>query len=129
MPGEFLLDTSIVIPLFRGEDTVQALLSTADEIFLSSIVLGELYFGAEKSDRVQTHRQQIQDFAESCTQLACDGEVARFYGRIKLQLARIGKPIPENDLWIAATAMRHELALVTRDGHFSDIEGLALERW
>jgi len=61
--------------------------------------------------------------------LACDTETAREYGQIKNSLRAKGKPIPENDIWIAAIAIQYDLTLVTRDGHFTEIEGLATETW
>jgi len=48
---------------------------------------------------------------------------------IKSQLRAKGQPIPENDIWIAATAKQPQLTLVTRDGHFQAIEGLVVEQW
>jgi tRNA(fMet)-specific endonuclease VapC len=51
------------------------------------------------------------------------------YGRIAQQLRRKGRPIPQNDIWIAATALQYDLTLVTRDEHFKQVEGLALETW
>ncbi len=128
MPGEYLLDTSVIILLFRGEPIVQERLRQAERVFLSVVVLGELHFGAEGSARTAEQLDQIQAFAATCTQLACDAETARHYGRIKQSLRRRGRPIPENDLWIAATAVQHELVLVTRDEHFHEVEALTTER-
>lgn len=56
-------------------------------------------------------------------------ETALQYGRIKQRLRRRGRPIPENDLWIAATAIQHQLVLASRDDHFTEVEGLTGERW
>jgi tRNA(fMet)-specific endonuclease VapC len=127
--GSYLLDTKAVIALLKAENSIQELLAGIDETFLSFIVLGEPYFGAEKSQRTQANLLEIERFAAGCTVLGCNLETARHYGRIKLDLMRKGCPIPENDLWIAATARQHDLSLVTRDGHFDDIEGLSLLRW
>ena len=60
MPGEYLLDTSVIIPLFRGEPAVQERLEKAQRVFLSAVVLGELHFGAEGSDRTAEQIDQIQ---------------------------------------------------------------------
>ena len=57
--------------------------------------------------------------------LPCDFDTARLYGRIKAELRRKGKPIPENDIWIAAAAIQYGLTLVTRDRHFDFIDGLS----
>jgi tRNA(fMet)-specific endonuclease VapC len=64
-----------------------------------------------------------------CPVLVCDVETARHYGRVRNELRRKGRPIPENDIWIAATARQHDLILVTRDPHFDEVEGLPIEAW
>jgi tRNA(fMet)-specific endonuclease VapC len=61
--------------------------------------------------------------------LLCDEQTARQYGRISQQLRKKGRPIPQNDMWIAALALQHGLTLVTRDAHFSHIDGLLLQDW
>jgi tRNA(fMet)-specific endonuclease VapC len=57
-----------------------------------------------------------------------DEDTAEFYARVYWDLKRKGKPIPTNDLWVAASAMRHGLALFTYDGHFDNIDGLILHK-
>lgn len=86
MPGEFLLDTSVLIPLFRGERSVQERLEQAERVFLPAIVLGELHFGAEGSERPAEQREKVREFAGTCSPLVCDAETARQYGRIKQAL-------------------------------------------
>lgn len=61
--------------------------------------------------------------------LGITGRNAGFYSDIRLQLKRDGKPIPENDLWIAAVCMEHNLPLATADGHFDFVEGLRIYSW
>ena len=61
--------------------------------------------------------------------LNADENTAQFYGSIVASLYKKGKPIPINDVWIAAIALQHGLTLVTRDKHFSEIEGLIIESW
>lgn len=129
MAGEYLLDTSLIIPLFRGEARVQERLRDAERVFLSAIVLGELHFGAEGSNRPTQELEQIRAFAATSTVLPCDKETARYYGRIKQALRQRGRPIPENDLWIAANAVQHDLVLATRDEHFHEVDGLTTELW
>jgi tRNA(fMet)-specific endonuclease VapC len=129
MNGRFLLDTNIVIAIFATEATVQMELAKASEVFISSVVLGELYYGAYKSTRATDNLARIQEFAARNTVLGCDGETAQEYGIIKNQLRARGRPIPENDIWIAATARQHNLTLVTRDGHFGEVDGLGIEAW
>jgi len=129
MSGRFLLDTNIVIALFAGEPAVQEHLGQAEEVFLPSIVLGELYFGAHKSGRVEENLARIDEFAINSSILACDTDTAKEYGIIKNTLRMKGRPIPENDIWIAAIARQYGLTLVTRDAHFDEIEGLSVNIW
>ena len=129
VPG-FLLDTNVVIAVLGQEDAVLARLEEAsDSFFVSVIVLGELRFGARKSGRVEENLQRIENFAAESNVLPCDEETSRRYGEVKDGLRRIGRPIPENDIWIAATVLRHGLVLVTRDSHFEHVEGLRVEQW
>lgn len=104
-------------------------LSAASEVFVPSIVVGELYFGAYKSTRVQDNLKRITEFIAASTILDCDATTAQFYGQIKNALKLKGRPIPENDMWIAAVAIQHDLILASRDAHFSEIESLTLEAW
>jgi tRNA(fMet)-specific endonuclease VapC len=129
MNGRVLLDTNIVIALFAGETAVEKRLSQTAAVFLPSIVLGELYFGARKSGQVEVNLTRIEDFAVSNSVLTCDSETARAYGLIKSMLQAKGRPIPENDIWVAAVAQQHRLTLVTRDAHFDLIDGLNIETW
>lgn len=129
MPGRFLLDTSIVVALLSGDAGLQERLVQAEEVFVASIVLGELYFGARRSSRVDENLAQIDAFAASNAILSCDTATARLYGMIKNHLREQGHPIPENDIWIAAIAQQHNLVLVTRDRHFEHVQGLKQESW
>jgi tRNA(fMet)-specific endonuclease VapC len=129
MSGRYLLDTNIIIALFASDAAVKTHLAETDEVFISSIAIGELCFGARKSTRVQDNLARIDDFASNNVVLACDTETARRYGEMKERLRARGRPIPENDIWIAAIALQHALTLATRDAHFEAVEGLRLAAW
>jgi tRNA(fMet)-specific endonuclease VapC len=129
MNGRLLLDTNIVIALFARDASIRTKLGQATETFVSIIALGELCYGARKSGRVDANLARIDEFASQSAVLGCDTETAREYGRIKNELRARGRPIPENDIWIAATAIQHQLTLVSRDDHFAEIDGLSLEKW
>ena len=90
MPGRYLLDTNIVIALFAGEPAVEQAIGRADEVFLPSIVLGELYYGAYKSARVQDNIERVARLAAAYPLINCDQAVANQYGQIKLMLKRKG---------------------------------------
>lgn len=129
MSGRVLLDTNVVIALFAEKLAVAEKLTETEEVFVSSIVLGELYFGARNSARVEENVGRIAVFAQSSTVLRCDSSTAERYGHIKQQLKASGTPIPENDIWISATAVQFGLTLISRDKHFGAVKGLKLERW
>jgi tRNA(fMet)-specific endonuclease VapC len=127
--GNYLLDTNIVIALFAGEQSVLDHLKDANEVYIPSIVIGELYYGAYKSSQVNKNLKRIEALIASSVILACDAVTAFHYGNLKEQLRQIGKPIPENDIWIAAIALQFESILVSRDEHFSTVQGLTVESW
>lgn len=129
MNGKFLLDTNIVIALFANEATIKSNLTQASEVFIPSIVIGELYYGARKSGRIEANLARIDDFVDGSTILACDTETARQYGEVKNNLRLKGRPLPENDIWIAALSLQHNLILVTRDAHFKEVENLRTIAW
>ncbi|MEX2375084.1 MAG: type II toxin-antitoxin system VapC family toxin [Dehalococcoidia bacterium] len=129
MAGSFLLDTGIVAALFRGDAEVARRIEEADELYLSVVALGELYYGAFHSAQQEKEEQQVADFAVAAQLLLCDMGTAETYGRIKTKLRAKGRPIPENDIWIAAVAMQHDLTLAHRDAHFDEIDGLKRAPW
>ena len=127
--GNYLLDTNIIIRLFTGDSAIQKKMLNGDNLFLPSPAIGELYYGAQKSGKVAENLHRTNTFVENHILLSCDLETAQWYGIIKNQLRRKGRPIPNNDIWIAAIAMQHDLILVTRDAHFDEVESLQTERW
>lgn len=129
MGGRCLIDTNIVIALFANELAVVDRLSHIKEVFLPSVVIGELYYGAYKSGYGSRNIMRIDQFISVNSVLSSDVETAKAYGKIKDELRMKGKPIPENDIWIAALARQHRFTLVSRDAHFNEISGLKVESW
>jgi len=126
MNGKYLLDTNIVIRLFAGDEVVLSWIKEVNEIYIPSIVLGELFYGAQKSANVESNNSKIAELASQSYILPCDDETAKHYGEIKNNLRKKGKPIPENDIWIAAITKQHSLCLVTSDTHFKEVDGISL---
>ena len=129
MSGRYLLDTNIIIALFADEVAVKNSLIQADEVFIPSIAVGELCYGANKSGRSQENLERIDELIANSTVLGCDTQTARHYGYVKNKLRLKGRPLPENDIWIAALALQYNLTLVTRDGHFQEIANLLTVTW
>ena len=120
---------TIVIALFAEDSSVKEHLLNIEQVFVPSIVLGELYYGAYKSSHIEENIALIDEFANTNSVLGTNSNTAQEYGNIKNSLKNKGRPIPENDIWIASIAKQYKLILVTRDGHFKEIEGIVIEIW
>ena len=129
MSGSYLLDTNIAIALIEGDTNVNGRLNAADEVYVPVIVVGELYYGARYSGRVARNLRRIDEFVRANSILVCDVETAQHFGLIRSNLRKKGRPIPENDIWIAAVVLQHNLTLTTRDAHFSSVDNLVVEAW
>ena len=128
MSGKFLLDTNIAIAFLTADETLQRP-DTSSELYISTIAIGELFYGALNSTKVDENIQRLVELFRDAVSVPCDDGTARMYGEIKLSLRKKGRPIPDNDIWIAASAMQHSLNLVTRDEHFHNVDRLNVVRW
>ena len=79
--------------------------------------------------RIQGQLSRVRAYVARVSVIIPDQETAEIYGREKARLRQTGRMIPENDLWIAATALQLDLPLVTRDAHFAQINGVELVGW
>jgi len=125
--GRLLLDTNIISDLNDNVPETLEVLASAEEIFTSVIAAGELFYGIENSTRRKENFSFYTDFFQTCAVLDVTLDTASIYGTIKANLGQQGKPIPENDIWMAAIAIQNELTLLTRDNHFTLVDGLRLK--
>lgn len=125
----FLLDTNIITALLKGEKSIAEQIDGAQAIYIAVTVLGELYYGAQYSTNIEKNIRNISLIVQTYEVLDADEETASIYGKIKASLRKKGRPIPENDIWIATIAMQHRLTLVTRDKHFTEIDNLSVAKW
>jgi tRNA(fMet)-specific endonuclease VapC len=129
----YLLDTNICIALLKGGD--DALIERTKQqdpadLFLSSVVKGDLLFGARNSDRVNANLSLLEEFFAQFGSLPFDDAAAQYYGVTRALLSRAGTPIGANDLLIASTALQHDLTLATRNRReFARVPGLRWEEW
>jgi tRNA(fMet)-specific endonuclease VapC len=113
-----LLDTTVVVDHLRGKNlSISQKLKTIETLYLPLTALGELLFGAYNSAFQAKGLRQIEEFLRVCAVLETSERTAHIYGRIKADLSQRGKPIPQNDIWIASVALEHDLPLATRDPH------------
>jgi predicted nucleic acid-binding protein len=120
------VDTNAYAGFKRGESEMTEILAAADVIGVSAVEIGELLGGFALGNRAEENRREFEAFLANSRvrTLPVDRETARWYARVYSALRTVGRPIPTNDLWIAACSLQNGLALVTRDRHFEQIDGL-----
>lgn len=124
-----VFDTNILVDLLRKQREAPTKILIYTEIYIPTIVVGELLFGASISVKPAESRSDVMTLLNKGIILDANIGVAEAYVEVRKHLQIQGKPIPENDIWIAATAHAHGLKLVTRDQHFSNIDFLNVEFW
>ncbi len=122
------MDTTIAVAFFRQDQAVRRRLMPVD-IVTSTIVIGELYYGAYRAGHQARELANIAALIAQSRIVVCDLVTSEHYGRVREALHRQGMPIPENDIWIAASALQQGLPLATRDAHFDRVPGLTVEQW
>jgi tRNA(fMet)-specific endonuclease VapC len=124
-----MVDTSAYAAFLRGHLEIKLSLQKADELFLNPVILGELIAGFLMGKNEKKNRAILQDFLSSSRVeiIEIDEETSERYAVIVSHLRRKGKPIPTNDLWIAASAMQHGLKLLTTDQHYLDVPQIVVE--
>ena len=129
MPGRYALDTNVLIAVLSEDEHAVECWSSVDTVLLPAPVLGELLFGALRSSHPDTNQKRVEELADEMGFIACDRGVCARYATLRGALAALGRPIPENDVWVAACALAADATLVTRDAHFEDIPDLTCEKW
>lgn len=122
------LDTNQVIQVLNNTNNIGQTILKFSVICLPIPVVGELHYGALNSQRVQQNLERMKQLIDRCEVLSIERSTAEIYATIRLQLKQDGRPIPENDLWIAAICLEHQLPLATSDEHFEWVNGLTLIR-
>lgn len=133
MAPRFLLDTNICIYIAKyNPPSVRERFEryAANQLSMSVITLGELRFGAAKSQSRSRAMTVIDELVSLIPIEEISEEVANHYGDIRASLQRNGQVIGNNDLWIAAHARALGRALVTNnEKEFLRVEGLTVENW
>jgi tRNA(fMet)-specific endonuclease VapC len=124
-----IIDTNAYTRLLAGEEDVLDVIGTAEIVYMSIFVLGELYAGFAGSTQERDNKNALDSFLLKPTVkiLNATSETAKVFGMVKQDLKRAGTPLPINDVWIAAHALETGSTLITYDRHFKKIAGL--RRW
>ena len=127
MAGNYLPDTNALISYLRNDLNAIEKFDQINELNLSVIVLGELFFGAYNSANAEKNINKIVELSSYGNIIPIDNVVSHVYGDIKNELRKKGRPIPENDIWIAATAITYNLTIISNDQHFAQVSKLTIE--
>lgn len=124
-----ILDTTAVSALLAGDPKLPPVLAGIQRHHLPVVVIGEYSYGLMRS-RLRAQLQALLDaLARESIVLDVDQVTARCYADVREELRRSGKPIPENDIWIAALARQHGEPVVSRDEHFDLVPGVQRVSW
>ena len=121
-----VIDTNAYTAFKRGEAAIVSVLQHAPVIIVCTTVLGELLAGFAAGQRQSDNRSELTKFLNvpRVKVVASTAATADLYALVYAALRRRGKPVPTNDLWIAASSLEHGAALLTLDAHFQNIDGL-----
>ena len=125
-----LLDSNAYSQLMLGREQVRQIVRGAEEVLLSAVVLGELLYGFRHGSRYERNVRGMRAFLDNpYVSLVPVGETtADRYSRIAASLRAKGRPIPTNDVWLAAHAMETGADLVSADRRFEHVDGIAWVR-
>ena len=119
-----ILDTNALSAWAEGSEAVKDPLLSTPRLVVPSVVLGEYYFGIRQSRHRNRYEEWLRRYLPLAEVAVVNSATADAYADIRLDLRRAGKPIPSNDLWIAALALQHSLPVLSNDMHFDAVEGV-----
>ncbi len=128
----YLLDTDTLVFYLRGHTEVKnkVLATPISVLCTSSVCIGELYYGAAKSQQPFKRKAEVDSLRATLPVIVLGEPEAERFGTLKAELESRGGRLPDADLMIAATALENELTVVTSNTkHFSRIQGLSLDDW
>lgn len=122
------IDTNVYVAFKKGENRIIEIFRNYDIIYIDITVIAELYSGFIFGSQEAKNRKELEEFLNSPRVEVLFHEIGttEYYASIFKQLKRKGKPIPTNDIWIAANTMKHGATLFSLDKHFQEIENLLL---
>ena len=124
-----ILDTNALSAAADNDTGIIAILVRADQVAIPVVVLGEFRYGIAQSRNRASYEKWLAGLLRDCMVLDVNEPTSHYYAEIVLELKRKGKPIPTNDIWIAALCRQHSLPLVSRDRHFDQVTGSKRIEW
>jgi len=124
-----ILDTNALSAVADGENSAIELVARAERLAVPVIVLGEYRLGIAQSRHRTSYESWLRQWIAAVLVLDIDEETTHSYAAIGLELKKAGRPIPANDLWVAALCRQHSLPLLSRDRHFDLVSGIRRLDW
>ena len=124
-----ILDTNGVSAFFDGLPEVVQSVADEPRVLLPVIVIGEYRYGLLSSRERVEREARFEGFCRACRLLSIDEETAGYYAAVRHRLRLAGRPIPENDIWIAALCLQHRQKILSNDRHFDAVQGVIRIGW
>ena len=124
-----ILDTNALSAAADDDPAIVTLLARADQIAIPVIALGEYRYGIAQSRHRAIYAEWLEGLLHDCLVLDANEATTNYYAEITLELKQKGRPIPTNDIWIAALCQQHSLPLLSRDRHFDLVPGIKRIGW
>lgn len=129
VPRRALLDSQLLISFLRGKEVAFEVFWSVRQRYVAAAVVGELATGLYRSKNLDKAIEQFTRLCNLLTVLPATTDVAIQFGLLHAQLLQKGTPIPQNDVWIAATARIHRLPIISNDSHFLLIPQIKTVGW
>ena len=124
-----ILDTNALSAFIEGDASVGEIVKRQRRVALPVIVLGEFRYAIAKSRKRAAYEEWLESHVSDFEVLDITADTTLSYAVVRLDLARLGRPIPANDAWIAALALEHRLPVLSRDQHFESVPGVERAGW
>lgn len=124
-----IVDTNALSAMADGDIELEPVLRIAKAVVLPVIALGEYRYGIRQSRNRIKYERWLDELVLSCRVLDIDEGTTLQYALLREKLKRAGRPIPANDVWIAALAIQHEFPILSRDGHFDSVGQIQRIGW
>jgi len=124
-----ILDTNALSAAAEEHAGVIGILASVQQLALPVVVIGEYRYGIAQSQHKARYRRWLDGLITDCLVLDVTEQTTHHYAIINVELRQAGKPIPTNDLWIAALCRQHGLPLLSRDRHFDVVPGIQRVGW
>lgn len=124
-----ILDTNALSAFADEVPAILSVLAKAEQVAIPVIVLGEYRYGIAQSRNKAVYSTWLDSLLPNCMVLDVNEETTLHYAGIYSELRQAGRPIPTNDVWIAALCRQHRLSLLSRDRHFDSVSGNRRLEW